>query len=48
MRLQAVLFDMDGTLLDAAGTEYDMWDLRPELEAERGRLDGVLLSDFEG
>ncbi|UVY83541.1 hypothetical protein NLU66_15170 [Brachybacterium sp. NBEC-018] len=36
------------TLLDASGAEYDMWDLRPELEAERGRLDGVLLSDFEG
>lgn len=35
------------TASGADGTAYDMWDLRPELEAERGQLDGVLLRDFE-
>ncbi|MFC0675566.1 hypothetical protein [Brachybacterium hainanense] len=33
-------------LHDAAGTAYSVWDLRPDLEAERTRTGRVSLSDF--
>lgn len=32
--------------LDAGGTRYGIWDLRPDLEAERARPDRVILADF--
>lgn len=34
------------TTLGSDGEEYDMWDLRPDLERSTGRLDAVILSDF--
>ncbi|MBP2410729.1 hypothetical protein [Brachybacterium fresconis] len=34
------------TALGSDGEEYDMWDLRPDLERSTGRLDAVILSDF--
>lgn len=36
------------TALGSDGEEYDMWDLRPDLERSEGRLDAVILSDFAG
>lgn len=34
------------TALGADSEEYDMWDLRPDLERTAGRLDAVILEDF--
>lgn len=34
------------TVFSADGAEYGIWDLRPDLEHTKGRLDDVTLSDF--
>lgn len=36
------------TALSSSGEEFGIWDLRPDLERSRGRLDDVILSDFAG
>lgn len=34
------------TALTAEGEELTVWDLRPDLQSSKGRLDAVLVSDF--